>query len=295
MRFILAAACLALGTVSAAVSATDDTHPFGVRDMVAFDRLADPRVSPDGSRIVFTVSSLDLDANKRRSDLWLVGTDGAGLHALTRDDATDSNGTWSPDGRTIFFLSTRSRLIAGLEAAARRRRGAAGDRAAARRRQFPALARRNEARAVDGGLPRLRRRPSTRKRLDDEQRTRRPARSTTASSSGTGTPGPTVGALTSSSFRSGRESRRRHEGHGRRLAVEAVRRHRGVHVHPGRQGRSCSPRATWGARRRGRRTSTSFVAPIDGSAAPRNLTAANKAWDATRRSRPTASRWPTRR
>jgi len=108
MRFILAAACLALGTVSAAVAGTFDTHPFGVRDLVAFDRLADPRVSPDGSRIVFTVSSLDLDANKRRSDLWLVGTDGAGLHALTRDDSSDSNGTWSPDGRTIYFLSTRS-------------------------------------------------------------------------------------------------------------------------------------------------------------------------------------------
>ena len=108
MRFILAAACLTLGTVSAAVAGTNDTHPFGVRDLVAFDRNADPRVSPDGSRIVFTVSSLDLDANKRRSDLWLVGTDGAGLHALTRDEASDSNGTWSPDGRTIYFLSTRS-------------------------------------------------------------------------------------------------------------------------------------------------------------------------------------------
>jgi len=107
MRFILAAACLALGTVSAAVAAANDTRPFGVRDLVAFDRLADPRVSPDGSRIVFTVSSLDLDANKRRSDLWLVGTDGAGLHALTHDDASDSNGTWSPDGRAIYFLSTR--------------------------------------------------------------------------------------------------------------------------------------------------------------------------------------------
>ena len=73
MRFILAAACLALGTVSAAVATTNDTHPFDVRDLIAFDRSPDPRVSPDGSRIVFTVSALDLDANKRRNDLWLVG------------------------------------------------------------------------------------------------------------------------------------------------------------------------------------------------------------------------------
>jgi dipeptidyl aminopeptidase/acylaminoacyl peptidase len=108
MRFILAAACLALGTVSAALPATNDTHPFGVRDLVAFDRLAESRVSPEGKRIVFTVSAVDLDANRRRSDLWLVGADGAGLRPLTRNDASDSNGTWSPDGRTIYFLSTRS-------------------------------------------------------------------------------------------------------------------------------------------------------------------------------------------
>jgi dipeptidyl aminopeptidase/acylaminoacyl peptidase len=108
MRFILAASCLALGTVSAAGVATGDTHPFGVRDLVAFDRLADPKASPDGDRIVFTVSSLDLDANKRRSDLWLVGTDGVGLRPLTRNDASDSSGRWSPDGRSIYFLSTRS-------------------------------------------------------------------------------------------------------------------------------------------------------------------------------------------
>ncbi len=108
MRFILSASCLALGTVAGAAAVAGETHPFGVRDLIAFDRLADPKVSPDGDRIVFAVSSLDLDANKRRSDLWLVGTDGSGLRPLTRNDASDSSGRWSPDGRTIYFLSTRS-------------------------------------------------------------------------------------------------------------------------------------------------------------------------------------------
>jgi dipeptidyl aminopeptidase/acylaminoacyl peptidase len=107
MRLVIATACLAFGTVSAALAAADN-HPFGVRDLVAFDRLAEPKVSPDGRRIVFTVSSLDLDANKRRTDLWLVGTDGSGRRELTHNEASDSAGTWSPDGRTIYFLSTRS-------------------------------------------------------------------------------------------------------------------------------------------------------------------------------------------
>ena len=107
MRLILAFACLAWSMAPAALPATTDTHPFDVRDLVAFDRLAEPRVSPNGRQIVFTVSSLDLEANKRRSDLWVVGTDGAGLRPLLRSDDSESNGTWSPDGRSIYFLSNR--------------------------------------------------------------------------------------------------------------------------------------------------------------------------------------------
>ena len=107
MRLILAFACLAWSMAPAALPATTDTHPFGVRDLVAFDRLAEPRVSPNGRQIVFTVSSLDLEANKRRSDLWVVGTNGAGLRPLLRSDDSESNGTWAPDGRSIYFLSNR--------------------------------------------------------------------------------------------------------------------------------------------------------------------------------------------
>ncbi len=85
-----------------------DRHPFNVRDLVAMDRISEPAVSPDGQRVVFTVSRLDLDANRRRTDLWLVGIDGAGLRQLTTHEASDTAAAWSPDGKSVFFLSTRS-------------------------------------------------------------------------------------------------------------------------------------------------------------------------------------------
>ena len=37
---------------------------------IAMDRLSEPAASPDGSTIVFTMSALDAEANRRRSDLW---------------------------------------------------------------------------------------------------------------------------------------------------------------------------------------------------------------------------------
>jgi dipeptidyl aminopeptidase/acylaminoacyl peptidase len=84
------------------------THPFSVHDMVAMDRISDPQVSPDGARIVFTLRTTDLEANKGRTDLWLVGTDGDGLRRLTSHPASDGNPRWSSDGDSIWFLSTRS-------------------------------------------------------------------------------------------------------------------------------------------------------------------------------------------
>ena len=108
MRLTKAIVLLALTAVLAGHAGATAAGPFEVRDLIAFDRLSDARVSPDGRSIVFTVSSLDLEANRRRSDLWLVQADGSGLRRLTSDPASDTSAAWSPDGDTIYFLSTRS-------------------------------------------------------------------------------------------------------------------------------------------------------------------------------------------
>jgi len=85
-----------------------ESHPFTVHDLVAMDRLSDWQVSPDGRHVVFVVSSVDLEGNRRRTDLWLVRTDGTGLRRLTTHPANDWNPRWAPDGKAIYFLSTRS-------------------------------------------------------------------------------------------------------------------------------------------------------------------------------------------
>ncbi len=85
-----------------------ETHPFSVHDMLAMDRVGDPQVSPDGANIVFVLRKTDMEANRGRSDLYLVGTDGRGLRRLTSHPDSDGNPRWSPDSRTIFFLSSRS-------------------------------------------------------------------------------------------------------------------------------------------------------------------------------------------
>jgi dipeptidyl aminopeptidase/acylaminoacyl peptidase len=101
--FAVAAVLLSCALVSA-----QETHPFSVHDMLAMDRISGPEVSPDGQWIVFVLRKTDLEANRGRTDLWLVGVDGEGLKRLTSHDASDFNPRWSADGKSIFFLSTRS-------------------------------------------------------------------------------------------------------------------------------------------------------------------------------------------
>ena len=84
------------------------THAFSIHDMLAMDRLSEPQVSPDGKWVVFTLRKTDLAANRGRTDLWLVGIDGTGLRQLTVNPASDFSPQWARDGKSIWFMSTRS-------------------------------------------------------------------------------------------------------------------------------------------------------------------------------------------
>ena len=102
---LLSLLCLNFGVCAACA---EESHPFSIHDMLAMERVSEPQVSPDGGEIVFTLRTTDLEADKGRTDLWLVGTDGGELRRLTSHEAGDSNPRWSPDGKSVYFLSTRS-------------------------------------------------------------------------------------------------------------------------------------------------------------------------------------------
>src|SRR3974390_3526717 len=66
----------------------------------------DPQFSPDGSRIVFAVSD-PLKREKRTTHLWLYDLSAASTRQLTFSLKSESFPRWSPDGKTIPFLSNR--------------------------------------------------------------------------------------------------------------------------------------------------------------------------------------------
>ncbi len=104
---IPALACLLLLPVVAGAD-SHEPRPFTARDLVTLDRLSDPQLSPDGARVAYVVRSTDLEADRGRTDLWLVNVDGSGQRRLTTHEAGDFHPRWAPDGGSLYFLSTRS-------------------------------------------------------------------------------------------------------------------------------------------------------------------------------------------
>ena len=57
-------------------------------DLLRFRWIADPRISPDGTRVAFTLVRVDADEDEYRTDLWLAdvpapgGSGGAGVGRL---------------------------------------------------------------------------------------------------------------------------------------------------------------------------------------------------------------------
>ncbi|MDT8302825.1 MAG: S9 family peptidase [Sedimentisphaerales bacterium] len=102
-------ACSVTGLpLSESHASSSGTHPFSIHDMLAMDRLSDPQVSPDGNLIVFTLRTTDLEADKGRTDLWLIGAGGTNLRRLTSHPDGDFNPRWASDGKSVLFISTRS-------------------------------------------------------------------------------------------------------------------------------------------------------------------------------------------
>lgn len=67
-------------------------------------KVSDPRLSPDGARILYGVSYTSIEQNKSNRELFVMNRDGSGNTQLTRTPQSESNARWINNGQQIAFL-----------------------------------------------------------------------------------------------------------------------------------------------------------------------------------------------
>jgi dipeptidyl aminopeptidase/acylaminoacyl peptidase len=77
-------------------------------DVYRMQSTGNARVSPDGTWVVYTLSSVDSVKDKRNTDIWMMSWQGTEKVQLTNSPDAESNPKWSPDGKYISFMSSRS-------------------------------------------------------------------------------------------------------------------------------------------------------------------------------------------
>jgi dipeptidyl aminopeptidase/acylaminoacyl peptidase len=78
-----------------------------VEDMHAFHDVRDVQISPDGAWVAYTVSTVDVAADKSDTDVWMASWDGKRQLRMTSSTEGENAPRWSPDGRYLSFLSGR--------------------------------------------------------------------------------------------------------------------------------------------------------------------------------------------
>ena len=80
---------------------------FALSDWYKLTTVSTPALSPDGSRVAFTVTTVREGENKRHSEVWVAPTNGGEPMRYTSPGTESSNPRFSGDGKYLFFTSNR--------------------------------------------------------------------------------------------------------------------------------------------------------------------------------------------
>ncbi|MBB3221817.1 S9 family peptidase [Pseudoduganella umbonata] len=114
LRLLATSAALAAVALSAAPLAMAAPRGLTIEDLASMERVGSPVLSPDASRVVYTVRSTSLEKNRGTTQLWMIDLRAAtqstppAPQQLTSHDASSLDPEWSASGDAVYFLSSRS-------------------------------------------------------------------------------------------------------------------------------------------------------------------------------------------
>src|SRR5206468_4979112 len=94
-----------------------------IEDLYQFKQVSRPRISPDGQRVAFVVTTIDERKQEYHSSIWIAATDGGEAKRFTGGASNAHRPNWSPDGRWLAFVTDREGEPAGKDQTEQKKQG----------------------------------------------------------------------------------------------------------------------------------------------------------------------------
>ena len=75
-----------------------ESRIFDITALEALGRVSGPAVSPDGKKVLYSVSYESVELNKSNNELYVMNVDGTDVHRLTRTPQSESQAVWINGG-----------------------------------------------------------------------------------------------------------------------------------------------------------------------------------------------------
>ena len=119
-NYLIKSTLMAIAVVAGSCSPKEDSTIIGKQNpkiengrmspevLWSFGRVAGAQVSPDGTKVLYSVSYYSIPENKGNSEIFVMNADGSDKKQITKTSTREAAAKWMKDGEHIAFLSSET-------------------------------------------------------------------------------------------------------------------------------------------------------------------------------------------